>query len=132
MRFLLDTDTCIHWLRGTAAVRERVTAVGAREMAVSVITLAELRYGAAASARPDANHRAVDGLLGGLAVFGVSPAVARAFGEIKAKLRTRGQLLEDFDVLIAATAVTHGLTLVTNNTAHYGRIPGLRLDNWIA
>ena len=132
MKFLLDTDTCIHWLRGTVAVRERIAAVGLIEMAMSVVTLAELRYGASASARADANQRAVDGLLGGLAVFGVSPATARVFGDTKAHLRARGELLEDFDLLIAATAQTHALTLVTNNTVHFRRIPGLRLDNWVA
>jgi predicted nucleic acid-binding protein len=43
MRFLLDTDTCIHWLRGTTAIKERIVAVGLHEMAMSVVTLAELR-----------------------------------------------------------------------------------------
>jgi tRNA(fMet)-specific endonuclease VapC len=131
VKFLLDTDTCVFWLRGATTVRERLVAVGLEDTAISVVTLAELRYGAAASARAEANQRAVDGLLAGLAVIGLSAATARRFGEVKAELRTRGELLEDFDLLIAATALTHALTLVTNNSSHYQRVPNLHLDNWI-
>ena len=56
--------------------------------------------------------------------------IARTFGEIKAQLRRQGSLIEDFDLLVAATAWVNGLTLVTNNTAHFGRVGGLTLDNW--
>ena len=60
MKFLLDTDTCVFWLRGYASVRDHLAAVGPEVIAISVITLAELRYGAACSARPASNHQAVD------------------------------------------------------------------------
>lgn len=95
-----------------------------------MITLAELRYGADCSAQPTANHQAIDDFLSGVAVLVVDADIARAFGEIKAQLRRQGNLIEDFDLLLAATAFANGLTLITNNSAHFGRVAGLILDNW--
>ncbi|MBM4467510.1 MAG: type II toxin-antitoxin system VapC family toxin [Chloroflexi bacterium] len=131
MKFLLDTDTCVFWLRGYVSVRDHLAAVSPEVIAISVITLAELRYGAACSARPASNHQAVDDFISALFVLGVHPETAHAFGEIKAHLRKKGMLIDDLDLLIAAAARTHDLTLVTNNQDHFGRIPGLRLDNWM-
>lgn len=130
MNYLLDTDICVHWLRANAAVHAHVTAVGPHALAVSIITLAELRYGASCSARPDENHQAIDDFTGGLTVLDITPEIARRFGKIKAFLRATGNLIEDFDLLLAASALTHSLTLVTNNTSHFQRIPDLNLQNW--
>jgi tRNA(fMet)-specific endonuclease VapC len=131
MKFLLDTDTCIFWLRGHASVHNRLTAAGPEEVGLSVITLAELRYGAACSAQSGANHQAIDDFSSALSVFGVDLDIAHAFGDIKAQLRRDGMPIEDFDLLVAATARTYDLTLVTNNTDHFSRISGLRLENWV-
>ena len=131
MTFLLDTDTCVHWLRGNPTVRTKFAAVGPEMMAISTITLAELRYGAECSARPDANHQAIDDFTSGVVILGVEPEAARTFGEIKAHLRKQGNLLEDFDIVLAATARMHGLTLVTGNRDHFGRIGSLVLENWL-
>jgi len=131
MKFLLDTDTCVFWLRGHVPVRDHLAAAGPEETAISVITLAELRYGAACSARPANNHQAIDGFISVLTILGVDSDIARVFGEIKAQLRKEGMLLEDVDLLIAATARVQGLTLVTNNQDHFGRISSLHLDNWV-
>ena len=130
MKFLLDTDTCVFWLRGRPAVQARLAAVDPDALHTSVVTLAELRYGADCSAQPAANHQAIDDFVSGVAVLAVDADIARAFGEIKAQLRRQGNLIEDFDLLLAATAVANDLTLVTNNTAHFGRVGGLPLDNW--
>jgi predicted nucleic acid-binding protein len=131
MIFLLDTDTCVHWLRGNPIIRSRFAAVGPEMMAVSIITLAELYYGAECSARPEANHQAIDDFTSGVVILGVEPEAARTFGEIKGQLRKQGNILEDFDILLAATAQKHGLTLVTGNRDHFGRIAGLVLENWL-
>lgn len=130
MTFLLDTDTCVFWLRGHAPVRQRLIAVGLQAVSISVVTLAELRYGAACSARPDTNQRVIDIFISGPTLLGVDTDIARAFGDLKAALRQRGQLIDDTDLLIAATAQVRGLLLVTNNTNHFSRISSLRLENW--
>lgn len=131
MRLLLDTDTCVFWLRGRAAVRERMLTVGAATAAISAITLAELRYGASCSAQHETNHRAIDDFISGIKVLEVDAQVAAVFGGLKAQLRKQGMLIEDFDLVIAATARTHNLRLVTNNEQHFERISGLHTENWI-
>ena len=130
MTFLLDTDTCVFWLRGHPGIHAQVAAVGPEALNISVITLAELRYGAECSAQAAANHRAIDDFASGIAVLPVDADIVRSFGEIKAQLRRQGKLIEDFDLLLAATALTNNLALVTNNTTHFDRIPGLTQDNW--
>jgi tRNA(fMet)-specific endonuclease VapC len=130
--YLLDTDTCVYWLRGERSVHERLSSEDVRNIALSIITLAELRYGADCSARPSANHEAIDRLAGTVQIVGLDEASARAFGSIKSRLRREGNLIEDLDLLIAAISVTHSMIVVTNNGAHFGRIPELRLENWIS
>lgn len=130
MTFLLDTDTCVYWLRGHAPVRDRFLQVAHNVVSVSVITVAELEYGAAISLRYIANRQAIDRFITGVSVIGVDSSVAEMYGSLKAELRRQGELLEDFDLLIAATARAHELTLVTNNDNHFRRIADLRLDNW--
>lgn len=130
MNYLLDTDTCVHALRGRVSVRERLAAIGPEVVAISIITLAELRYGAACSARPADNHQAVDDFVQGLHLLGIDPVAARLFGDLKAALRQKGELLEDFDLVIGATARAHNLILVTSNLNHFRRIPGLQVENW--
>lgn len=131
MKYLLDTDTCVFWLRGRTSVREQLAAAGVETIGVAVLTVAELRYGAACSQNPAANHQSLDDFISGLQVVDFALETARLFGDLKAQLRAQGQLLEDFDLLIAATALTHGLTLVTNNMAHFQRVPNLTLANWV-
>lgn len=130
MTYLLDTDTCVYWLRGRPSVHARLAAAGPAELAISAITLAELRYGADCSTQPDANHQAIDDFASGLAVLGVDADIARRFGQIKAVLRRQGNLIEDFDLLLAATALAFDLILVSNNTGHFDRVAGLTIENW--
>jgi tRNA(fMet)-specific endonuclease VapC len=131
MRYLLDTDTCVFALRGHESTRERFGAVDPEAIAISVVTLAELRYGAAWSGRPEANHQAVDDFASGVMVLGLDDGIARLFGEFKAQLRKQGALIDDFDLLIAATAHHYRLTLITHNLAHFDRLSELRTEDWV-
>ena len=130
MNYLLDTDTCVYALRGRVSIREHLLAVGPAAVAISSITLAELRYGAASSARPAENHRAIDDFAQGINLLGIDPAITQVYGDFKAKLRAQRELLEDFDLLIASTASSLNLTLITNNLDHFQRISALRMENW--
>lgn len=132
MNWLLDTDTCVFFLRGDEKIHARITEIGRETIAISVVSLVELRYGAEYSAETMKNHQVVDQFVGGLAVLGIDDRVARAFAKIKTDLRRAGTLIPDFDLLIAATAAANNLTLVTNNTAHFDRISNLRLANWLS
>jgi tRNA(fMet)-specific endonuclease VapC len=131
MTYLLDTDTCVYWLRGRASVAARLAAVDPADVTISVATLCELRYGAACSARSEDNHAAIDAFSAGVGLWGVDAQVAAVFGRVKAELRRGGQLIEDFDLLLAATALANDLTLVSNNLAHFRRVAGLRVESWV-
>ncbi|MEZ4756612.1 MAG: PIN domain-containing protein [Flavobacteriales bacterium] len=128
-RYLIDTDICIWFLRGLPLVRERFRTAGYANCTISEITLAELLFGAYRSADPEKNLRRLDVLLADIAVLSTSMAIDR-FAREKARLFSQGTPVADFDLLIGATAVHHGLTLVTNNTKHFQRIQGIQLEDW--
>jgi tRNA(fMet)-specific endonuclease VapC len=129
--YLLDTDTCIYWLRNRQSVRERVREVGWNQIRICVITVAELYYGAYNSNRVTENLARAEFFIQNLPVLPLNDTALRRFGELKAELRRTGQPIADFDLLIASIALAEGYVLVTNNTRHYDRIPELQLENWI-
>jgi tRNA(fMet)-specific endonuclease VapC len=132
VKYLLDTDTCIYWLNGEPAVKERLLAVGWEQVAISVITQAELYYGAYNSTRVEGNLARIDTLVQYLEVLPLSEIVLKRYGSLKVALRRDGQPLPDFDLLIASTALTTDSLLVTNNARRYERVPGLQQDNWLS
>lgn len=127
---VLDSDTCIGILRGRDEVLER-RAAESDEVATTWVTASELFYGAAKSAKPDANGALVVRFLNTLPVLAPDLASARLFGEVKARLATAGQIVADADLFIAAVALSRGATLVSGNRKHYERIPGLVLEDWL-
>jgi len=127
---LLDTDTCIAILRGNEAVIGRRAKTN-DEVATTWINAAELHYGAAKSVAPEKNRALVMSLLGTLSVLGLDAASVRIFGEAKAMLERKGQRLADADLLIGAIAAARKATVVTGNKLHYGRIPGVTIEDWI-
>lgn len=130
MSYLLDTDTCIYWLRNRQSVRERVREIGWNQISICVITVAELYYGAYNSNRVTENIARAEFLIQNLPVLPLNDTALRRFGELKAELRRTGQPIADFDLLIASVALAAGYILVTNNTRHYERITELELENW--
>jgi tRNA(fMet)-specific endonuclease VapC len=130
VNYLLDTDTCIYWLKGRQSVRERLLAVGWEQVGICVITVAELYYGAYNSNRVTENLVRAQLFVQNLPVLPLNDNALRRFGELKAELRRTGQPIADFDLLIASVTLAGGYVLVTNNTRHYERIAGLLLENW--
>lgn len=131
MSYLLDTDTIIYWMKGKPEVVEKVVHHRKQGLAASVITRAELYFGAYRSQHVERNIAAVDGLAKTIAFLGLSEQAQRLFGQIKARLYSNGTPLADSDTLIAATAIAEDRTLVTNNLNHFERVPDLRLENWL-
>jgi tRNA(fMet)-specific endonuclease VapC len=127
---VLDTDTCVAILRGNVAVIER-RAKTDDDVVTTWITAAELYYGAAKSAAPEKNSELVTKFLGTLPVLGLDAASAQIFGEAKALLERQGQRLADADLFIGAIAAAKNATVVTGNTRHYARIPGVTLEDWM-
>ncbi len=132
MSYLLDTDICIYWLNGRQSVKNKLLAVDWEQIAISVITQAELYYGAYNSSRVTENLQRADDFAKQFPIIPLTEPALKRFGILKAHLRQIGQLLPDFDLLIASTALVSNRILVTNNTRHYERVPGLQLENWVS
>jgi tRNA(fMet)-specific endonuclease VapC len=132
MKFLLDTNICIYALRQHPRVLERLLARSRSDVAVSVITEAELRTGAAKSASPTKTLRLVENFLRPLGVVEFVSDDAAAYAGVRAKLERAGTPIGPLDTLIAAQAIARKLILVSNNEREFGRIAGLRLENWAA
>ena len=126
---LLDTDTCIGILKGVPKVVSEWRSCGER-CALSPMSIGELAYGAAKARNPEAERDRVGRLVDILDEGPATRDVMMRFGLVKAELEAAGTRLADADLLIAATALEHDMTLVTGNTRHFARIPGLRLENW--
>ena len=127
---ILDTDVCIHILRGNFSVIEQRQKYSG-QAAVSFMTAAELFYGAEKSANPVKNRTLVDQFLLSVATVESDRNIVRRFGSLKAALERDGLPLADADLLIAATVLERADLLVTGNTKHFSRIEGLSLVNWI-
>ena len=127
---LLDTDHCVFFIRGHPEVVSAFEAHSSEDPAVSVITVGELYFGALRSGRPTDNLAKCEAFVDRVTVLGLDREVMRRFAEVKAELYGRGRTVEDPDLLIAATALTAGIPLVSHNTSHFSRIEGLQLLDW--
>ena len=131
MKFLLDTDTCIYALKQQRGVLERLLTHSPADIAVSVITEAELRTGAAKSDAAAAKiGRLVENFLRPLTILDFVSADAATYAQIRARLERAGKPIGPLDTLIAAQAVARKLTLVSNNRKEFGRVPRLAIENW--
>ena len=131
IEYILDTDTCIYWLKGKEEVRRKVEQIGVDNLRITIITLAELKYGAFNSQKVSEDLKNINDFLGKVKVLLLDEDAAERFGKIKAGLRRTGQLIEDFDILIGSIALSYGGVLVTNNIEHFKRISGLSHENWV-
>lgn len=126
MRYLLDTDWIIHSLKGMRAIAEKVKELRKDGLAISMISVAEIYDGIFGSKNPDKHEEVFKEFLTGVDVLEISEEACKKFGQLRNDLRKRGELIGDFDLLIASTALVHSLTILTNNVKHYEKIRGLK------
>lgn len=131
MSFLLDTDICSAYLKVNHAVANRFVQYGGR-LHISTLTLGELYSWALRAASPPRRWSQVTGLLSLTQVLEIDVDVARRFGETDADLLDRGLPTPDIDLFNGATALLHGLTMVTHNTSDYRNLRGLPIVDWLA
>lgn len=130
MKYLLDTNICIHFFRGKFNLLEKIESIGIENCAISEITLAELVYGAEFSDDPAKNHQIIEEFTKQIQILPIFQAIY-VYGQEKARLRKQGTLISDFDLLIGSTAIEHNLTMVTENMKDFTRINNIRLENWV-
>jgi len=129
-KYVLDTDTCIYWLKGNKAVEKKILEVGMENVSITVITECELFYGAFKSINIDKNLKTVRDLLERIKTLHTNEGVSFLYGKTKAELESKGQIIDDADLLIACIAKEKDCALVTNNIKHFKRVSGLAIENW--
>lgn len=140
-KYLLDTNACIairDLNRGKKArdpaalarLQQRLTAVPAGDLAMSLVSMGELRYGAEKSGNPATSHALLDALAGAIQVIGVNTPACREYGALRCTLERAGQKIGNHDNWIAAHALALGMTVVTNNVREFQRVPGLKVEDW--
>lgn len=130
MSFLIDTDTCSAHFKQKGRVTTRFLQ-HTGQLHVSAVTVGELYTWALRGNAPPQRLQVLLDLLGDVTVLDVTEEVAREFGGIRAGLFDAGTPAPELDLLIAATALSHNLTLVTHNTQDFANVPGLRLQDWM-
>ncbi|WP_051848945.1 type II toxin-antitoxin system VapC family toxin [Thiomonas sp. FB-Cd] len=131
--FMLDTDTCIFLMRGASpTLAAKVQSIPLQQQVMSAVTFAELTYGvqASATAKRKQNQAVLDRLALHLAVLDWPREAAQHHGEIRVDLKRKGAQLGAADLMIAAHARVMAAIVVTNNTKDFGRVKGLRVENW--
>lgn len=131
MKYLLDTNIIVFWLKGRFGINEKAKAAGAENCFISEVTVAELRYGVECSPPEviEGKRQRLESFLSHLQIIPFAVAI-ELFAKEKARLHTAGEIVSDFDILIGATAVQQDLVMVTNNSKHLSRIAGIQIDDW--
>lgn len=129
-QYLLDTNICAFLFRGKFGIDQRIARIGLNNCHISIVTYAELYYGCATSDDFDYNFQIMNEFCDNIDIIGIDDVIP-TFSKQKALLKKQGKLIEDFDILIGATAIDYGMTLVTENVDHLGRLQGIKLENWI-
>ena len=131
MNYLVDSDVVADWLNHRSAIVALLTRLLQQGLAISVITHSETLEGILGGRDPRQAERALRSFLVGVRVLGVTRSVSRRHAQLRLDLRRRRRQVNEraLDLLIAATALTYDLTLVTGNTRHYADIAGLKLLN---
>ncbi|TGM72363.1 type II toxin-antitoxin system VapC family toxin [Leptospira mtsangambouensis] len=130
MSFLIDTDIIIYSLKGNERVQKNLIEKKNSSKAISVITYGELIFGAKKSKSREKNLATVYRIGEIFPVVELTKGIVETFGEVKAVLQKKGNIVDDFDLLIGSTALYLNYTLVTNNEKHFSMIPDLRIENW--
>lgn len=126
---LLDTNSLIHYLKGVAPLVERFHATPKSELAIPAIVAYEVEYG---TLKGGSQRRAgiLENVLSGVRQVPFDHQAALEAAKIRLHLESRRELIGPMDLLIAATAVSRGAVLVTNSRREFGRVPGLRVEDW--
>jgi tRNA(fMet)-specific endonuclease VapC len=131
VKYLLDTDICIYFIKHRSEkIRKRFMSLEPGDVGISSITLSELHYGVEKSEHKKGNREALEAFLLLLEVAPYDDAAAAHYGDVRASLERKGKPIGGNDLFIAAHARALGIPLVTNNVREFGRVQGLKVENW--
>lgn len=133
MKYLLDTNICIHLFQNKFGIKEKIREVGLHNCAISQLTVAELLVGVEYTLQKTGrdHHQQLDLFISQVEVFPIDESIEYAAKEM-ARLQLAGTPANDMiDVLIASTAVVNNMIMITENVRHFKNISGIQLENWI-
>jgi tRNA(fMet)-specific endonuclease VapC len=130
VKYLLDTNICVYFLNQDKAITEKMSQISVDDMAISIITIAELQFGAFNSSKIEENLKRIEYIKGIMKILNLNGRIAEEYAKTKAVLRKSGNAVDDFDILIGSTAIVNKLTLVTNNQRHFDRMSNIIVENW--
>lgn len=130
MKYLLDANICIHLFRGKFNLIEKFQKINLHDCAISEITLAELMFGAENSSNPKKNVKIIDSFSEQIKILPIFNSI-QIYAAEKVRLRKKGKMISDFDLLIGSTAIANELIMVTENVKEFDRIKGLAIENWV-
>ncbi len=128
-KYLLDTNICAYFFNGKFNLNEKIRKIGFENCVESEITIAELKYGIAKSTKKEKNQQALDTFQSKIDILPIFPALD-IYATEKARLKTKGKMLDDFDLLIGTTAIHNNLILVTRNVSDFNRLDGIVIEDW--
>ena len=131
IKYLLDTNIVIYVLKRRPTEVLEIFNKNANRMAISSITLSELIYGAEKSQNVDKNLEAIEEFISHLDVLSYDAKASQHYGQIKAALEKKGEIIGENDIHIAAHSISQGLILVSNNFKEFRSVPNLALENWV-
>lgn len=131
MRYLLDTNICIYLIkRHPKNVEEKFRSLEPGDVGISSVTVAELYYGVEKSQHVEQNKEALQKFMLPLEIFDFNEEASIHYGKIRTYLEKKGIPIGSMDLMIAAHALALNITLVTNNTREFSRVPNLTVENW--
>ena len=128
-KYLLDTNICAYFLNGKYDLVNTIDRIGFENCAVSEITIAELKYGIEKSTFKEKNRKIIESFQLLIDIIPIFPALD-VYAKEKARLKTEGMILDDFDLLIGATAIYNVMTLVTKNKSDFERMEKIKIEDW--
>lgn len=132
IQYMLDTNICIYIIKKKPMdVIERLKQRQISQVGISSITLSELEYGVAKSSKPEQNQIALAQFMAPIEILPYGDEAAQQYGKLRAFLERQGTPIGSLDLLISAHALSIGCILVTNNEKEFGRVPHLRIENWV-
>ena len=128
-KYLLDTNICAYFLNGKYDLVNTIDRIGFENCAVSEVTIAELKYGSEKSTFKEKNRKIIESFQLLIDIIPIFPALD-VYAKEKARLKTKGMILDDFDLLIGATAIYNEMILVTKNKSDFERMEKIKIEDW--
>ncbi len=130
MKYIIDSDILIYFLKNHPKVVNKFAEAEADDIGITIITYAELLFGAYNSLKIKKNLSKIKSFLETMTIVDFDKPAADIFARLKSDLRKEGKIISDMDLIIASICIANQLTLITNNSKHFKRIRELKIENW--